>query len=107
MAGSIGSPRSHHATMSILGSSFARSLMVFPIRPAAPMSNTRTADDFILEEHDPLPREGKGDCPLAFVMILSSSLTEGAPIEVRSSRSKIISAAQTLRASCAGALDLL
>src|SRR5882762_9855548 len=84
--------------------------MVFPIRPAAPMRNTRRGDDFILAEPTsyPLPWEGRGDCPLPVETILSSSpLTEEERIEVRGSRSKIISAAQTLRASCASMLDSL
>src|SRR6266545_170819 len=38
----MASPISHCATISMFGSSFARSIIVFPMRPAAPTSNTRT-----------------------------------------------------------------
>src|SRR5205823_3985919 len=50
-------------TISISGSSLARSTTVFPMRPAAPTSNTRTGDFFIKAEPSlyPLPFEGRGD----------------------------------------------
>src|SRR5436190_1726438 len=66
IAGSIGSPRSHCATISISGSSLARSATVFPMRPAAPTSNTRTGDFFIKAKPSPYPLlfEGRGDLRL-------------------------------------------
>ena len=83
--------------------------MVFPMRPAEPMSNTRTEDDFILTEpYLPLAWEGRDDCRLPVETMLSACpLTEKERTEVRGSRSKIISVAQTLQAFCASELDLL
>jgi len=49
IGGSIESPRSQRAAMSMLGSPFARALIVFPMRPAAPISNTRILEFFIYE----------------------------------------------------------
>src|SRR5438046_6739396 len=93
MAGSSGSPKSHCATMSIFGSALARSTTVFPMRPAAPTSNTRTGDDFMLPQPSPypLPSKGRGDSSLTRCDVLfASPLAEGERIEVRGSRSEII-----------------
>src|SRR5947208_14658732 len=56
------SPRSHRAMISIFELSSARSVIVFPMRPAAPTSNTRRADVFIVTEPSPypLPLQGRG-----------------------------------------------
>src|SRR6266487_3866788 len=60
IAGSIGSPRSHCASISISGSSVARWTTVFPIRPAEPMSNTRRGDFFIKAAPSPYPLPFEG-----------------------------------------------
>src|SRR5215470_7424093 len=79
IAGSIESPKSHCATISISASLRAISSTVFPMRPAAPMSSTRTGELFIFAEPSlyALPLEGRGD----WIAQLDAPLPEGERIK--------------------------